>query len=84
MPWPYFVLTLVIGLINQLYVDRKARPEEGIMDRMRVALDILTGKYDDERWPWFVRRFVFVSLVAFPLFAAVWWMLVQWTFPVCR
>jgi len=81
LPWPYFVLVVIVGLINHDYIDRTARPEEGLWDRLRVGVDLLPGKYDHDRFPRFVRRFVVVSFAAFPLFAAGWWVLAWWTFP---
>jgi hypothetical protein len=70
-------------MINQDYLDKKIRPEAGLLERFRVATDIIAGKYNDDRWPRFVQRFTFVSFIAFPLFAAGWWMLAHWTFPSC-
>lgn len=84
LPWPYFAAVVIIGFVNQHYLDRTAKPEDGLWGRLRVGLDILFGKYDRDRWPRFVRRFVFASFLAFPVFAVGWWLLAQKTFPACQ
>lgn len=84
MPWPYFILALVVAISNWFYLRAKLRDSDDRIRWMHVQRQFLQGAYDEDAWARFARKFTFASMVAFPIFGFVWFFVVQAVFPACR